>query len=104
MDNVLRNFPLYQNQFAYQVGKSTETALHRVTIQSENVTEHKEIALGAFHDLEGALYITSSEAISKTTNQHGVEPTICRRITFMLESRSVAATLSGETLIFKDGG
>jgi hypothetical protein len=34
-DNVLRNQPLHQQQFAYQAGKSTETALHNVTKQTD---------------------------------------------------------------------
>jgi hypothetical protein len=40
----------------------------------------------------------SFEATAKATNRRGVEPTICRWMDFMLERRSVADTLSGETL------
>lgn len=32
-DNVLRNCPLYQNQFSYQEEKSTETVHHNAVMQ-----------------------------------------------------------------------
>jgi hypothetical protein len=38
------------------------------------------------------------EAIAKAAEWHGVKPTIFRWINFMLKSRNVTATLSGETL------
>jgi hypothetical protein len=34
-DGVLRSQPLHQNQHAYQIGKSTETALHSVLTHVE---------------------------------------------------------------------
>jgi hypothetical protein len=45
---ALRIHRLYRNQYAYQIGKSTETALHNVVTRIENATEDKDIALGAF--------------------------------------------------------
>jgi hypothetical protein len=47
--------PLHRKQFAYKVEKSTETTLHNVVMRTENVIEHKEIAVGAFLDIEGHL-------------------------------------------------
>jgi hypothetical protein len=59
---------------------------------------NKQIALGAFLDIEEAFDRTSFEAIAKAANWHGVKPTICTWINFMLESRSMVATLSWEIL------
>jgi hypothetical protein len=47
-------YPLHLNQHAYQIGKSTETALHNVVTCIEYAIEHKAIALGAFLDIVGA--------------------------------------------------
>jgi hypothetical protein len=45
---VLKEYPLHRNQYAYQTGKSIETAFHNVVTYPESIIEHKEIALGAF--------------------------------------------------------
>jgi hypothetical protein len=52
-DGALRFYSLHRNQHAYQIGKSTETALHNVVTRIENAIEHKDIAFGAFLDIEG---------------------------------------------------
>ena len=63
-------------QIAYQSGKSTETALHYVVTIIEKVPHQKEVALGAFLDIEGAFDRTSSKAILLATEaylaKHGV--------------------------------
>jgi hypothetical protein len=46
-DGALKIYPLHRNQHAYQIGKSSETALHNVVTRRENAIEHKDIALGA---------------------------------------------------------
>ena len=94
-DGVLRTCPLHQNQHAYQTGKSTESTLHNVVTRIESATEHKDIALGAFLDIEGAFDRTSLDVIKQAAERHGIEPAICRWINAMLESRIIAATLSG---------
>jgi hypothetical protein len=53
-NEILRSYPLHQNQFASQTGKSTETALHNVATHIQNAVEQSEIVLGAFLDTEGA--------------------------------------------------
>jgi len=62
-DGVLVEKPLHQNQFAYRAGMSTETALFQVVYRMEKSLNHREIALGAFLDIEGAFDITSFHAI-----------------------------------------
>jgi hypothetical protein len=95
---ALRSQPLYRNQHAYQIGESTETALHNMVARVESAIEHKDIALGAFLDLEGTFDRTSFDKIKQAVGKHGMEPAICRWISAMLESRTITATLSGETL------
>jgi hypothetical protein len=94
-DGALRVYPLHRNQHAYQKGKSTETALHNVVTHAEYAIEHKDIALGAFLDIEGAFDRTSFDIIKQAAERHGIEPTIFRWICAMLESRNIIAVLSG---------
>jgi hypothetical protein len=51
VDGALKIQPLHQNEHAYQICKSTETALHNVVTRTENAIKHKDIALGAFLDM-----------------------------------------------------
>jgi hypothetical protein len=51
-DSALKSHPWHQNQHAYPLGKSTETALHNVVTRIENAIQYKDIALGAFLDIE----------------------------------------------------
>jgi hypothetical protein len=97
-DSALRIYPLHRNQHAYQRGKSTETALHNVVTHAEYAIDHKDIALGAFLDVEGAIDRTSFDTIKQAAERHGIEPAICRWICAMLESWNISATLAGETL------
>jgi hypothetical protein len=71
-DGVLRTYPLHRNPHAYQTGKSTETALHNVVTYIESAIEHKDIALGAFLDIEGAFDRTSFDIIKQAAEKHGI--------------------------------
>jgi hypothetical protein len=82
----------------FQIGKSTETALHNEVIRIENAIKHKDIAFGVFLDIEGAFKRTSFDTIKQAAERHGIEPAVCRWICAMLESRNRSSTLSGETL------
>jgi hypothetical protein len=96
-DSALRTNPLHRNQHAYQAGKSTETALHSVVTRIENAIHYKEIALGAFLDIEGAFSRTSFNTIIQAAGRHGIEPALCRSICTILERRNISAILSGQT-------
>jgi hypothetical protein len=50
---VLVEKPLHRYQFVYRVGMSTETAIFQVIHRLEKSLKHKEIALGAFSEIEG---------------------------------------------------
>jgi hypothetical protein len=69
-----------------------------VVTRIKNAIKHKDIALGAFLDIEGAFDRTSFNTIKQAAERHGIEPAVCRWICVMLESRNISATLSGETL------
>jgi hypothetical protein len=95
---ALREYPLYRNLHAYQIGKSTETTLHNVVTRTENAIEHKDIARSALLHIEGAFDRTSFNIIKQAAERHSIEPAVCRWICAMLESRNTSALLSGETL------
>jgi hypothetical protein len=72
-------FTLHQNQFAYQPGKSTETALHHVVMHTEVALEHREAALGA----SDRTYLNLVEGCyTAWASEHN-----CRWVSFMLRSR-----------------
>jgi hypothetical protein len=98
-DQILGLRPLHRYQFAYQPGKSTETALHHVITRIEEAVENREVTLGAFLDIEGAFYSTSYSIIILAAKRHGLEDTVCRWINFMLGKRKIIATLTGETMM-----
>ena len=72
---VMVEKPLHQNQYAYRAGMSTKTALFQVVKSLEKCLEHKEIALGAFLDIEGAFENTSFKTIITAAKEHGLEET-----------------------------
>jgi hypothetical protein len=66
---VLAEKPLHHNQFAYRADMSTEAALFQLIHRLEESLNHKEIALGAFIDNEGAFDNTSFHAITTAARQ-----------------------------------
>ena len=100
-DGVLVERLLHQNQFAYRAGMSTETALFQVVHRLEKSMNQKEIALGAFLDIEGAYDNTSFNAVITTAGERGLQVTCCRWVRSMLESRIVHTSLMGSSLTAK---
>jgi hypothetical protein len=98
---VLVEKPLHQNQYAYRAGMYIETALFLVVQSVEKCLEHKEIALGAFLDIEGAFDNTSFKTIITTAKDRRLEETCCRRIGSMLGCRLVHVSLMGSNLTAK---
>lgn len=62
---VLLKFPLHPNQHAYQIGKSTDTALHHSTQKVERMLNNGKVALGCFMDVEGAFDNTDFDTITE---------------------------------------
>jgi len=100
-DGVLVERPLHQNQFAYRAGMSTEMALFLVVHRLEKFLNHKETALGAFLDIEGAFVNTSFSTIITAARERGLEETCCRWVRSMLESRLVYTSIMGSSLTAK---
>jgi hypothetical protein len=90
--------PHHQNQFAYRASMSTETALFQVVNRLEKSLSHKEVALGAFLNIEGAFNNTSFNAIPTAARQRGLKETCCKWVRSMLESRLVHTSLMGSSL------
>ena len=59
---------------------------------------HKEAALGAFLDIEGAFDNMSFNAITTAARERGLDETCCRWIRSMLESRLVHTFFMGSSL------
>jgi hypothetical protein len=100
-DGVLVEKPLHQNQYAYRAGMSTETALFQVVKRLERSLEHKEIALGAFLDIEGAFNNTSFKTIITAARERGLKETCCRWFEFILRGRLVHTSLMGSSITAK---
>jgi hypothetical protein len=97
-DGVLAERPLHQNRFAFRAGMSTEMALFQVVHTLGKSLKYKDIALGAFLDIEGAFDNTSFSAIITAARERGLEETCCRWVRSMLESRLVHTSIMGSTL------
>jgi hypothetical protein len=59
----------------------------------EEEVEKKEVALGAFLDVEGAFHSTSRNIIIKADKQRGLEDTICWWIGSMLGNKKITVHL-----------
>lgn len=91
----LKERPLNKDQFAYQPGKSTETAIHSLTSKIEKALESKNIALCAFIDISGAFDNTSHKAIQDALLRKGVSPIINQWVLSMLKTRNISLELGG---------
>jgi len=94
-DDLLALKPLHPSQYAYQAGKSVETALYQLVVRVDKAPDQQEIALGVFLDIEGAFKITSYDSMCAALARHGVDRTIVRGIRAILEGRLTTATLGG---------
>lgn len=95
---VLSRYPLHANQHAYQVGKSTDTALHQMTHKIESMLKDGRVALGCFMDVEGAFDNTEFGVITKAARDREVDSLAIRWIVKMLSGRTVEATICGTTI------
>ena len=91
-DDVLGRNPLYINQHAYKLGKSTDTVLNSMVSTNGKALQTQEIALVAFLDIEGAFDRTSALL------RYGVPPLFERWIASMLRNRCIISSLMGETM------
>lgn len=94
-EEILVSYPLHAKQHAYQVGKSTDSALHSLVSEVERSFEIGEVALGCFMDIEGAFDNTSFQVIRRALDERGVGPVVVRWINSMLRDRAVEASVCG---------
>lgn len=87
--------PLQANQHAYQKGKSTDSALHRLLDPIEKSVEQGEFALGAFVDILGAFDNTPYNVITRSLSELEVSPTEIRWMGQMLRRRILTSELNG---------
>lgn len=86
---ILSKNPLNKNQFAYQTGKSTETALKLLTKKIEKTIGEKGYRIAAFMDIMGAFDNTSFESISEALERRGINRKMRDWIQSMLKGRVV---------------
>ena len=72
-----------------------ETALHHLVVRVENALDQKEITLGVFLNIEGALDNISFESMCSGLTGYGVDRIIVRSIRATLECRMAMVALGG---------
>jgi hypothetical protein len=92
--------PLHSNQHVYQAGKSVETAFYQLVVRFVKVLDKRELALGAFLDIERAFNNTRYDTMCEALVRHDSEYTIVRWIKATLEGRVAFATLNEISLRF----
>lgn len=100
---LLSKFPLHKDQYAYQAGKSTISALHGLTRKLEKAIEYKEVALCAFIDIEGAFSNTPRQSIHRALVKRGVEPATVAWIMASLSSRIINMQLGAASVTATPG-
>lgn len=88
-DHLELNCPLNPKQFAFQAGKSTESALHILTDKVEYSLAQKEYAVCTFLDIEGAFDSVSFYAVEKALSASNVDRAVRRWIIKLLCSRQI---------------
>jgi ribonuclease HI len=92
-DCVLNARPLHPMQFAYQAGKSTESALHCLVGRLERALETHQTVLATFLDIQGAFDNTSFASIAGAAAERGVDRIHVKWIESMLRSRQIRSKL-----------
>ena len=98
---ILSSKPLSKNQFAYQNGKSTVTALHTIVTKIEKSFESNEVLLAAFLDIEGAFDNASHTSMINAMRKYGFNNCLIDWIVEMLATREISASLGESTLKVK---
>lgn len=92
---VLIRKPLHLNQHAYQRGKSTMSAIHKLSKHIESALHCNEHVLAVFADIEGAFDKASFESFADAAKSHDMEPFIIEWILCMLQKRTLITEIKG---------
>ena len=103
-DEILERQPLSCRQYAYQPGKSTDSALDDLNRLISKSLEDKEIAMATFLDIEGAFNNAATESLIGAQIKRGVPPSFCRWMKSSLEKRIIISSLGGNTIKAMAGG
>lgn len=97
-DSIIINSPLCSNQHAYQRGKSTMSALHKLTTSVENAFDSAEHMLAVFLDIEGAFDRATFDSFKNAAQQHNIDQFIIEWILYMLQNRTLIADFRGKSV------
>lgn len=97
-EEMLGNIPLSSFQFAYQPGKSTETALYTLSYILEQNFKYNETALAVFLDIEGAFDKVPKSSIMNSLSRRGANDVLTGWISSYLSNRIISATLFSDTV------
>jgi ribonuclease HI len=93
--NVLTINPLHSNQHAYQRGRSTMSAIYKLTSLIESTLDIKQVALAVFLDIEGAFDRATFESFTTAARNKGIDEFLIEWILSMLKKRILTADLKG---------
>ena len=88
---------LYDKQYAYRKGRSTEGAISQVVDKIEAGLHRNQYTLGLFFDMSGAFNCISNEFILKGMKQKGFPPFITKWFSNCMTTRSATATINNIT-------
>jgi ribonuclease HI len=100
-ETSLDTLPLHKYQYAYQTGKSTESALHQAVSKLEKTIHDKDIGIVALLDIEGAFDNTAFDVIVKAARKFGIDTHLIRWIFNMLSNRTIKATLHDVIILIR---
>jgi len=83
---------LNKNLFAYQQGKSTETALHAVVHKLEKSLIKKECSILICLDIDSAFSMATPQSMVEELSRTGCEEIICEWIRNLLTDRQITST------------
>ena len=89
---------IYQYQHRFWVGKSTESALHKLVTKIEKTIVEGQYALGIFLDIEGAFDNVSFKCITDALIKAHLPQELVRWINAMLRSRTVTVSVQGKSV------
>lgn len=90
--------PLSKQQFAYQEGKPSVTALHKLVTKFEKSFNAKEIVLSAFLDIERAFENSSHNSIATAMMKRGFSKCVIDWVNEMLTKREISANLGNSSI------
>lgn len=95
INNSLRGLPIFQNQFGFLAGHSTEHALARIQNEINNGLNQGKVTSMVAIDLKAAFDVIWHEGLIFKMIKLGINPFLCRIIKHFLRNRSFAIRLDG---------